>query len=241
MLNKKFNLNLLDSFGIKLTNSQHIDFFGDVEIESPVFCSSLIRFDTFIRIGAFSNLNHNTQIGHTSIGRYCSIAQNCFIGGDKHPTNWLSTSRLFYQDDFRNFGRNFGEKKINPRKFINTGMPTIIGNDVLIANSCIINRGLNIGNGSIIAPGSVVTKDVPAYAVVGGNPAKVIRFRFTEEVINKLEKLQWWRYNVLDFPHLSFDSIDKFIDEFESIKLKVNLFLPEKLSRENFVQYLYES
>ena len=237
-LNKKLNLSALGKIGIEVFHEHEVDIFGDVEIEGPTFCASQLRYDTFLRIGAFANLNSSTQIGHTSLGRYCGVAQSCFIGGDKHPTDWLSSSRMFYQDDFRGFSRTFGGRKLIPHQFSGTGNPTFIGNDVLIANGCIVGRGVTIGDGAIVAAGSVVVKDVPPYAIVGGNPAKVIKFRFSDKVIADLLELSWWNYNMIDFPGLNFSNVEKFIEEFRDAKKMIDLYSAPVLSGENIFEYV---
>ncbi len=95
----------------------------------------------------------------------------------------------------------------------------VIGNDVWIGANAIILPGVNIGDGAVIGAGTVVTKDVPPYAIVGGNPARVIKYRFDENTINTLLKIKWW-----DFPYQTiidnidqFYSVDKFIDRFKNV------------------------
>lgn len=237
LLNKKLDLLALRRAGIDLFHTHEIGFFGDVEIEAPTFCASQIRYDTFIRVGAFGSINGGTEIGHTSIGRYCSIAQGSYIGGDRHPLDWVSTSRMFYVDNFRNFGRIFNEAKLRTKKFESTGPLTFIGNDVLIAYGCIINRGVVIGDGAIVTAGSVVTKDVPPYAVVGGCPAKVIKYRFPDNVIEKLLALRWWDYNMLDFPDLSFSDPQKFIEEFSETKSDAKVYCGLRLGRDTVEKF----
>lgn len=220
--------------GFIVYNNEHLDVVGDVQIETPSFCAATLRWDTFIRIGAYANLNATSQIGHSSIGRYTSVAQNCFIGADKHPTDWLSSSRLFYVPNFREFD-NISGRSLETRPFTETGAPCHIGNDVLITNSCIISRGVTIGDGAIIAPGSVVTKDVPPYAIVGGNPAKIIKMRFTDEVISELMSLKWWDKDIYSLGEIDFTNINEFISVFNErrsmlVELKFETINAEQLS-----------
>lgn len=236
-LNKKLNLPALHKMGVDIFVGHEIGFFGDVEIEAPTFCASQLRVDTFLRIGAFGSLNANTEIGHSAIGRYCSIAQGSYIGGDRHPTDWLSTSRLFYVDNFRNFGKVFNGKKLKAAQFHETGPITRIGHDVLIANNCVIGRGVTIGHGAIVAAGAVVVSDVPPYAIVGGNPAKVLRMRFSDAIIEKLLALEWWNYNLIEAPSVNFQKIENFIAEFSEIKQKIEPFHGFCLSRKTIEQF----
>jgi len=224
--------------GIELHNPRPFPHWGNVYIEAPTFSSASLRFDTDLSIGAFCNINHNTEIGHTKIGRYTSIAQSCFIGADKHPTNRLSTSRLFYTPDFKGFPKHEGIDNFHHHPFHETGAITSIGNDVLIANSCIISRGVTIGSGAIIAPGSVVTKDVPPYAIVGGNPARILKYRFNEETIDALLKSQWWELSLKTLSAAPHSDIDRFIEEISKNKTSQNQFTPKFiLSNENRMEF----
>lgn len=119
----------------------------------------------------------------TVIGDYCSIAGNVIIGAGNHPMQFLSTSPFFYM-------KFLGWR---PNDEIDCKLPPCtIGNDVWIGDKVFIKAGVNIGNGAVLAAGAVVVKDVPPYAIVGGVPAKIIRYRFTEKQIAYLEQYKWW-------------------------------------------------
>lgn len=121
------------------------------------------------------------------IGKYCSIGPNVtIITGGIHPIDRISTY------PFRIRWKLPGRFKDG---FPSTNGNIEIGNDVWIASSVIILSGISIGHGAVVAAGSVVTKDVSPYAIVGGNPAKVIRFRFEEEKIAQLLEEQWWDFD----------------------------------------------
>lgn len=119
--------------------------------------------------------------GKVKIGRYCSIASHVKYFGANHPISNVSCSAYFYN---HSFGLDVCDVERNT---------LTIGNDVWIGYGVIITAGVkNIGNGAIIGAGSVVTKDVQPYNIVAGNPAKIIRRRFTDEIIEILEKSKWW-------------------------------------------------
>jgi acetyltransferase-like isoleucine patch superfamily enzyme len=122
------------------------------------------------------------------IGDYSSIAEEVTILlGGNHRMDWVTTYPF----------PAFPEKWPNAAKI--KGHPSskgdvIIGNDVWIGFGCTILSGVKIGDGAVVAARSVVTKDVPPYAIVGGVPAKVIKYRFNEDIIEKLLKLKWWNW-----------------------------------------------
>lgn len=142
-----------------------------------------------------------------AVGKYCSFADNItIIAGGEHDKDWVSTypfidrwKLIEYQD----------LKK--PRFKGNI----IIENDVWISNNVIILSGVTIHNGAVIGAGSLVTKDVPAYSIIGGNPAKNIGYRFDEDIINALENLKWWDW--------SEEKIRNNIKEFTNIQHFINL------------------
>jgi acetyltransferase-like isoleucine patch superfamily enzyme len=139
---------------------------------------------------------HNVEIGYcmfcftdltrtaqgTTFGNYCTISENTRIFNANHPSKCFTTHALLYNPIF-----GCTNEDVLPRTRL------VIGHDVWIGYNSIILPSVNsIGNGAIIAAGAVVTKDVERYSIVGGNPAKFIAYRFTPEVIEKLEQSKWW-------------------------------------------------
>lgn len=123
------------------------------------------------------------------IGRYCSIAAETrfIMNGGNHATDWFTTY------PFPVFGHGWEEAM--PESWPNRG-DTVVGNDVWIGYGVTIMPGITIGDGAILATASVVTKDVPDFAIVGGNPADVIRYRFDEETRGALKAIAWWDWDV---------------------------------------------
>ena len=139
-----------------------------------------------VEMGNYSYIGRGTIIHNTIIGKFCSISDFCVIGLPGHSTNTLSTSPLF--SGIHNGTKSSWVKKNMPH----TPVEVKIGNDVWIGYRVIIPVNVTIGDGAIIAAGAVVTKDVPPYAVVGGVPAKIIKYRFPQDVIDKLLELRYW-------------------------------------------------
>ncbi len=126
--------------------------------------------------------------GKLKIGKFCSIAYNVmiFLGGSNHRMEWVTTYPFAaFFDEAKDFS-GFLDEKLN----------VTIGNDVWIGEGATIMSGVTIGDGAVIATKSVVTKDVPSYTIVAGNPAKVIRKRFDDGVIIELENIKWWDWKI---------------------------------------------
>lgn len=140
------------------------------------------------RIGRFTYLA-GTKAANISIGSFCSIGPGTRLGGmGDHPTHMISTHPVFYST-LKQSGTTFTDID-----YFDELKPTRIGNDVWIGTNAVVLDGVRVGNGAIIAAGAVVASDVPAYAIVGGVPAKVIKFRFADTDIARLEYLKWWNF-----------------------------------------------
>jgi acetyltransferase-like isoleucine patch superfamily enzyme len=190
-------------------------------------------------------LHHSCSIGsfsygvsgfyaYTDIGRYCSMGEDIQCGRGAHPSAWMSTSPFFYCGTDRMFdvGQGFlGASELstyqsslveypaerNGRTIPNFLKKTVIGNDVWVGHGAFIAQGVTIGDGAVVAGHSVVTKDVPPYAIVGGNPAQILSFRFTAKQIGQLLDLQWWRFAAWDLKGLNYPRIDQLIEQITDV------------------------
>ena len=143
-------------------------------------------------LGYASYVSDNSFIKNATIGRYTCIANEVMTVAGNHPLDFSSVHPAFYSkshissyvtcNKFSDFRYLDNKKKISIR----------IGNDVWIGARATLLEGITVVDGAVVAAGSVVTKDVPPYAIVGGVPAHVIKYRFNETTINKLLRLQWW-------------------------------------------------
>ena len=155
-------------------------------------------------IGAYTYFGNNNSLCNVTIGKYCSIASHVSIGGDRHPINNFSTSPVFYKKK-NIFKEYFGPKAL---PVFDEALPVIIGNDVWIGECAFIKGGIKIGDGAIIGAGSIVTHDVPSYAIVGGAPARIIKLRFDNKTIDLLIKSKWWELTPKILSNILEDSPD---------------------------------
>lgn len=154
----------------------------------------------------------------SKIGRYCSIADNLqFIVKGTHMINWVTTYPFqeIWGIDVPLYEINGIKGRAGDPIVDGLNSPVTIGNDVWIASNVKIKQGVTIGDGAVLATECFVTKDVPPYAVVGGNPAKIIKYRFTEKQIHELLQIKWWNWNDEEVrqavPLLASSNIDEFI------------------------------
>jgi acetyltransferase-like isoleucine patch superfamily enzyme len=200
-------------------------------------------------IGAFSYMGgRETFMRHvSSVGRFCSIASNVITGQMEHPTDFLSAHPMFQGEfdwplanGFREANQPMIDKSSIKAGELNARFGKIvIGNDVWIGEGAFIRRGITIGDGAIVAARAVVTKNVPPYAIVGGSPARVLKYRFSEDVIAQLLSLSWWKYEInllagVDFTEVD-RAIDKILDNFA--KFDIRLYTPDMIhvARDNTV------
>ena len=163
-------------------------------------------------IGSYTYVAFNSQIRNVEIGKFCSIGPHFFAGWGIHPTEGISTSPCFYSTKKQN-GITFSKTdKIVERQ------PIKIGNDVFIGANVTVLDGVTVGNGAIIGAGAVVAKDIPPYAIAIGNPLKIVRFRFADNVIEKLQNIAWWNFSKekLSLVEKYFLDVDSFIEACEN-------------------------
>ncbi len=161
-------------------------------------------------IGKGTYIAQNSIISKTTIGKFCSIGPNLVCGYGIHPTNGISTNPCFYSTLKQNGMTYSSVDKIIERKNIT------IGNDVFIGMNVSILDGVTIGNGAVVGAGAVVTNNVEPYSIVGGVPAKHIKYRFPKEICEKLEKISWWDFDdekIKDVEKMFFD-VEGFVSKY---------------------------
>lgn len=142
------------------------------------------------------------------IGKYCCLADNInIIGGGEHDKDWVSSYP---------FIDNWNQEHLMYLKKPRFKGNIELGNDVWIASNVVILSGVKIGDGAVVGAGAVVTKDIPSYAIVAGNPCKTIRYRFSKEIIDKLLKIKWWEWSkeIINERLQYFSDINEFVNRY---------------------------
>jgi acetyltransferase-like isoleucine patch superfamily enzyme len=213
----------------RLRVGDHISFLHDLAVEPYV---GFHNGNNLFELGYMSYSNSNLPVD-IKVGRYCSIAAGVTFISYNHPWKCLSTS-IFSHDvntdltvramkDFLPTDAKFGFVMRDQKDQV------VIEHDVWVGQNSSLAAGIRLGTGCIVAANSVVTKDVAPYAIVGGNPAKTIKFRFTDKTIDQLLESKWWEYNFTDFVNLDISTPENFLDGFNKIKSDIMPFNPVKI------------
>jgi len=199
---------------IASTNKYRNLFRSNIAIEEPATIPVSVKLNSNIQIGRHSWFNANTVVyGETKIGRFVTTGRNCEIGVVNHPIERISASSIFYNKNYHVLPEQY--KSFSQIEFKNQIHGCKIGNDVWIGTMSIIKAGVIIGDGAVVAAHCMVTKDVPPYAIVGGIPAKIIRYRFDKNIISRLLKIKWWEYDLMELDGIEFDNIEKALVQLE--------------------------
>jgi len=156
-----------------------------------------------VRFGINTYISYNTIIEVCDIGNYCSIGPNTVIGFGEHPLHLMSTSPYIYKRS------NVEDPSSGSQLYARVR----ILNDVWIGANVFIKNGVTIGNGAVVAAGAVVLHDVPDYAIVGGVPARLIRFRFNEPTIAYLLRSKWWERSLEELDPATVNEMNKNIEK----------------------------
>jgi phosphonate metabolism protein (transferase hexapeptide repeat family) len=176
---------------------------------------------TEVTMDDYSYVVNDSQITYTSIGKFCSIAAMIRINPGNHPMNRATQAHFIYRSSAYFPGEADDAEFFAWRRKHHVQ----IGHDVWIGHGAIILPGRNVGTGAVIAAGAIVTKDVPAYTIVAGNPARIVRRRFDERVSERLTALAWWNWShdklrtaLPDFRNLG---VEAFLDKYERVAVSV--------------------
>ncbi len=188
-----------------------------------------------VRIGAFSYAVSGFYSGVT-IGRYTSIGENVQMGRASHPLTWVSTSPFFYlREKIFEVGEGFSSAPLyhaygapDWQNAVSTQFkPISIGNDVYIGHGAMVMPGVTIGDGAVVAAMAVVTKNVPPYAIVGGNPARIIRMRHDPIIAAQLLFIRWWDYAPWQLQEVDFANPAAAIEGLKRVAESAPIYAPE--------------
>jgi len=209
---------LMVPYSFYMNKKRNVLFSLHARLNKKTICEGYNKFSEGVSISG-SSIGRGTYVGKDSlldnskIGRFCSIASNVKIIAARHKTEkFVSTHPAFYSLR-KQAGFTFVKEQLYDEFKLIDDYYVIIGNDVWIGTDAILIGGIKIGDGAIILAGSIVTKDVVPYSIVGGIPAKHIRYRFNDYTVDKLKSLKWWNWELVKIKEQQkiFSDIDLFI------------------------------
>jgi acetyltransferase-like isoleucine patch superfamily enzyme len=226
----------LQAIRVSTLHGGAFDLPADTVFEPP--CSiKWMRAEHSLRLGAFSYAVSGYYFG-ASIARYVSIGEQVQIGRGSHPVRWASTSPVFYQnyEALLNFSVPEAANYKTDAPYI-AAKTTTIGNDVYIGHGAFLVQGVTIGDGAVIGAGAVVTKDIPPFAIVAGNPARVKSMRFDDVTIERMQRVRWWDYAFWDLAGAPVADPKAFLDFLETrIADGIKPYVPAKISLRSLME-----
>jgi acetyltransferase-like isoleucine patch superfamily enzyme len=223
---------------ISALKEHHVSFMGRPDSNQINGWNTPIAFEPFVqmrggrydigRVGAFSYFGgRDSQVRFvSSVGRFCSIAQGLIAGPTEHTMAMVSSHSFLtgsfnktWPELFSDFGISSDQIEFAKTFANETAMRANkriqIGNDVWIGEGAFIGRGVTIGDGAVIAARATVVRDVPPYAIVGGTPARIIRMRFPDGVIERLLNSKWWLYGPSILAGINWSDLEASLDAIE--------------------------
>ncbi len=183
----------------------------------PAFLNKNAQVGPDADIGRYFGTNENSYIARSTIGNFCSFGARSAINPFNHPVDWLSINEFQYHPKSFDWIDEYNEMERLSRAG-DMFARVEIGSDVWIGHNVNVMAGVTIGHGAIIAAGTIVTKDIPPYAIVGGVPGEVIRFRFDEAIVQKFLDTEWWTLSLRELSGLPFRDVEACLEKVASIK-----------------------
>lgn len=186
----------------------------------PTYLNKNTHVGPNVTLGKYFGMNESGFIARAQIGAFCAFGARTAINPFNHPTNWLSTNEFQYHPnsfDWVEEYRDFIRLDRTPDMFERVS----VGNDVWTGHNVCIMPGVSIGDGAVIGAGSIVTRDVPPYAIVAGAPAMIKRYRFDEKIIHRLIAVRWWDFELSQLSGLPFRDIERCLGDLERLREEV--------------------
>lgn len=195
---------MLAEYGLSIEARNTID---ELRFERPAFVGGHRLKQCTIGAFAYLNAAGATSVYRCRIGRYAQIGESSIIGPPEHPMDYFSTHPFAFSRPahlpgmyrFPDFARLSPDADAGPSWVESQPLETVIGHEAYVGVGSFVRRGVTIGDGAVIGARSVVTRDVPPFAIAVGSPARVQRLRFSETLIERFQKLAWWRYDLAPF------------------------------------------
>lgn len=185
----------------------------------PVYLNRNTQLGPDVTVGKYFGMNESCFVARATVGAYCAFGARTSINPFNHPVDWLSICEFQYHPASFNWVPEYNDFKRlerTPDMFKHV----LIGNDVWSGHNVNIMPGVNVGDGAVIGAGSVVTKDVPPYAIVAGTPATIKRYRFPEKIIERLLAVKWWDLELSEISGLPFRDIERCLGMIEEIRAR---------------------
>ncbi len=189
--------------------------------EGPFIVGLRAQLGPDVNVGRYSNINSDSYVARTTMGSFCAIGSRVAINPLNHPVDWLSMHEFTYHETAYDWDEAYRSVRKMPHPASRTTPAVIMGSDIWIGHNAVILEGVTVGDGAVVGAGSVVTKDVPPYAIVMGVPAKVRRFRFDEATIERLLATKWWELELSALKDVQFDKIGTALDQIETIRAEI--------------------
>jgi acetyltransferase-like isoleucine patch superfamily enzyme len=193
----------------------------DSTILGPLYLNRGTQVGPGVVAGKYLGMNADCFVARADVGAFCAFGARTSINPFNHPTSWLSTNEFQYHPksfDWVDEYNEFVRLERSPDMFHRAR----IGNDVWTGHNVNVLAGVNVGDGAVLGAGAVVTRDVPAYAIVAGSPARIIRYRFAEAVIERLLAVRWWDFELPQLSGLDFRDVPGCLPRLEEMRARAD-------------------
>ena len=195
-----------------------IDFDGRIVFSYLAGGNKIGSHSTVIRslVGRYVALGCDSFVSRSKIGNYCTFGSRVSIGGSNHPYNLVTSHEIAFRNTTAIYGETIVEKDDYAQgQDDNSQYHVEIGHDVWIGDNVVVLPGRKIGTGAVIGAGTVVTSDVPPYSIAVGNPSRVVRYRFSDEIISRLLSSNWWDKSISDLKEFDLSDVNVFLSKYE--------------------------